>query len=190
MSDLVEFFDGLVSNRHLRVIRSSQYTRKLADQPGSGVDVYRAKGDLADKFGYDAYYIANLVSSGYFDRHRCLREMYREIEREESETTTQFRREFETLIREELVATFVNSDDAPHEVKTNIKSGLFGHLKYEPRTNFFDVCGLGSSCGQSIDEAVSNLRENYPALETERRDRGEERVERLYPDTIQDFGIV
>jgi hypothetical protein len=189
VTSVVDFFDGLVSNRHHEVLKKAQYLRTLSEKSNADIDPYRAKGDLADRYGYEAYYIANLVSSGYFDEGRCLRAVYRRLGETATDADEAFRSEFETMIREELVATFVNSDDSPHEVKTEIKSGVFGQLRHDPRIEFFDVCGLGATCERTIDTAVADLREDYPELETERKDRGEERVERLYPDTIENFGI-
>lgn len=186
-----DFFDGVVSDRHHEIIKKSQYLRTLADQRDGEIDLYRAKGDLADRYGYEAYYIANLVSSGYFDQGRFFRELYRDVQSDgDQETEPHYREQFDLIIGEKLVATFVSADDSTHEVGTDIKSGMMKQFRHRPPVDFFDVCGLGEDCSRMIDTAVASLTEQYPNLRTDTMDRGEERVERLYPDSVQDFGIV
>lgn len=186
---VVDFFDEIVSDRHCEILRKAQYLRSLTDDLDSSFDVYNSKGDLADRYGYDAYYIANLVSSGYFDEGRFFRSMYDVIQEEKKNPIPCYREEFELIVGEKLVATFVSSDDDVHEVHTDIKSAMMKYFRYQPRSEFFDVCGLGNRCERKINIAVEDICEQYPALKTEGRDRGEERVERLYPDTIQNFEI-
>jgi hypothetical protein len=186
----IDFFDGIVTDRRFQLLQTSQYIRQLADNQSRAFDVYGAKGDLAERYGYEAYYVANLVSSGYFDEGRFFRQLYFRLEENSSETDRQYRDALDTIVGEKLIAVFVSEDDSVHNVTCDAKSRLLKFHRYDTHSEFFDICGLGEECGQTIDEAVANLCDEYPALDTQQMDRGEERVERLYPESVDDFSIV
>mgnify|MGYP000153303412 CR=1 FL=1 len=187
--DILSFFDGLVSDRHLAILRASLYIRIMVSNEGDlrEFDVDQKKRDLAEKYGYEAYYMSHLVSSGYFDEGRYFQELHSDFDG--GTGSEQYREEFEEIIGEKLIATFVNSDDTPFEVKNEIRAGLRKHLTYNPPADFYDVCGLGQNCREKINQAIENLSEEYSEMQTQDNDRGMERVVRIYPNTVRDFDI-
>lgn len=189
INDIIRFFDGVISDRHISILRSSLYLRKLSQNydPIPDFNVGQKKRDIAEKYGYESYYMIHLVSSGYFDEGRYLQNLYYQLESAETSTAERYREEFEEIIGEKLIATFVSADDTTYDVKSDVKAGVVKYFRYRPPANFFDVCGMGHRCEVTIDEAVEDLEQEYEMMEYDDEDRGEERVVRIFPETIRSF---
>lgn len=187
----IRFFDGVLSDRHIAILRSSLYLRKLSEstEPIPDFDVGQKKRDIAEKYGYESYYMIHLTSSGYFDEDRYFRRLYHEMENDSNAVSQEYRQEFEEIIGEKLIATFVSADDTTYDVKSDVKAGIAKHFRYRPPADFFDVCGMGHRCEIAINGAVEDLEREYESMQYEDEDRGEERVVRIFPETIRDFGI-
>jgi len=191
IDDTIQFFDGVISDRHVSILRSALYLRTLSesDDPLPDFDVGQKKRDIAEKYGYESYYMIHLASSGYFDEGRYFRELYHELETESDSTLGEYRDEFEEIIGEKLIGTFVNADDTTYDVKSDVKAGIAKHFRYRPPADFFDVCGMGHRCKVTIDGAVEDLERDYEEMQYDDENRNEERVVRIFPETIRGFGI-
>lgn len=191
IDEVTQFFEGIIADRHISILQSALYLRRLseADEPILDFDVGQKKRDIAEKYGYEAYYVIHLTSSGYFDEDRYFQELYYELESRPNNTTEQYREEFEEIIGEKLIATFVSADDTVYDVKSDIKAGIAKHFRYRPPADFFDVCGMGYRCEMAINGAIEDLEQEYELMQYEDEDRGEERVVRMFPETIRSFGI-
>lgn len=189
IDEVIQFFEGVIADRHISILKNSLYLRKLSetDEPILDFDVGQKKRDIAEKYGYEAYYMIHLTSSGYFDEGRYFQELYYELESGPDNTFEQYRREFEEIIGEKLIATFVNTDDTVYDVKSDIKAGIAKRFRYRPPADFFDVCGMGYRCEVTINGAMEDLAQEYELMEYEDEDRGEERVVRIFPETIRNF---
>lgn len=191
IDETLSFFEGIISYRNVSLLRSALYLRQLSGggEPFSKFDVDQQKAELKDRYGYEAYYVSHLASSGYFDEGRYFRNLYRKLEKAEGSTSRQYQEAFEQMIGEKLIAVFVNSADSTYDLKHDIRAGVTKHFRYHPRADFFDVCGVGTQCTRTIDRAIDDLSDEYPSMQYDERDRGNERVVRIYPGSFQEFGI-
>jgi len=187
IDETIEFFDGLISPRYLSLLRSCLYLREVrgSDDIPPEFDIDQEKRELKDRYGYEAYYVAHLASSGYFDDGRYFRELYYELEDSDRVTSRAYQDEFELAIGEKLIAVFVSEDDDVSGVKQDLRAAAAKHYRHQPQANFVDVCGVGEACRRTIDEFIDELSEEYPTIEYENRDRGQERVVRIYPGTLE-----
>jgi len=181
IDETVEFFDGIIANHYKSLLRSALYLREVrdSDQHFPEFNIDEEKRELKERYGYDAYYMVHLASSGYFDPNRFFRELYFDIEQEDGLTEQQYRDEFELIVGEKLIAVFVNSDDGVRDVKHDVRSAMAKHSRHNPKADFIDICGVGRECRETIDAFVELVDDEYPRITHERRDREEERVERL-----------
>lgn len=187
IDETIEFFDGIISRHYLSLLRSCLYLRNVqeSDDRYPEFDIDREKRELKDRYGYEAYYVAHLASSGYFDEDRYFRELYYDLEGSGGTTSQEYRDEFELTIGEKLIAVFVSEEDSSYDVKQDVRATVAKHYRYRPHANFVDVCGVGGECREIINEFIDELSEEYPTMEYESRDRSEERVVRIYPGTLQ-----
>lgn len=183
----IEFFEGVISPHYLSLLRSCLYLREVQESASSPPDfnVDQEKSELKDRYGYEAYYVAHLASSGYFDEDRYFRELYHELEESERMTSREYREEFELTVGEKLIAVFVSEEDDVYGVKQDLRAAVAKHYRYRPRADFVDVCGVGEICAKTINEFIDGMSEEYPMMEYENQDRSHERVVRIYPGTLQ-----
>lgn len=186
IDNTIDFYDGLISENYISLLRKTLYLHEVKEHPELTLtkSIDENKRDLANEHGYEAYYVTHLVSSGYFDEGRFFRELYENLSEERGPTDEQYWDEFEKIIGEKLIAIFVSSDDTAYDLKTSIKSGVAKHYMHRPPFNFIDVCGMGYKCGLTIDQALEELSNDFDEMDYEDRDRGDERVVRIYPATI------
>lgn len=191
IDETIDFFDGLVSDRDLKLLRSCLYLRHVVenDIEYPDFDIHQEKRELRERYGYEAYYFAPLASSGYFDRDRYFRELYHENVNRFDTPEQQFREEFELVIGEKLLAIFVNEDDDPEDVMYDFRSTVAKQLRYGTQTDFVDVCGVGQTCRETINDFIDNLGSIYPETEYENRNRNGERVVRIDPMTLEGPGF-
>lgn len=187
IDETIEFFDRVISPRYLSLLRSCLYLREVqgSDDVPPEFNIDQEKRELKDRYGYEAYYVAHLASSGYFDEDRYFRELYYELEGSDGITSREYQEEFELTVGEKLIAVFVSEDDDVYGVKQDLRATAAKHYRYRPQADFVDVCGVGEACRRTIDEFIDEMSEEYPAMEYENRDREEERVVRVYPGTLQ-----
>ena len=186
IDETIAFFDGLLSRHYIQLLRSCLYLRQITENSDWHADfnINQQKRELRERYGYETYYVAHLVSSGYFDEGRYFRTLFRELKVEYDDTAHRYQEEFERTVGEKLLAVFVSSDDEPVDVKQDVRATIAKHIRHQPRMEFIDVCGVGKECQRIINTFVRNMEEEHPTMEYENRDRGEERVIRLYPGTL------
>ncbi|WP_424001607.1 hypothetical protein ACOZ4I_16870 [Haloarcula salina] len=186
IDDIVGFFDGIISEHYLSLLRSSLYLRQISENNHQypDFDINEEKRELKDRYGYEAYYVAHLASSGYFDQDRYFQNLHDVLESRTGNTPESYRREFEITVGEKLIAVFVNEDDSTYEVEQDFRAAAYKQQRYNLRLDFVDICGFGSVCQSTIDEFVEELEDQYPTVDYENLDRGQERVVRIYPATL------
>lgn len=187
-SGIISFFDDRISPRYMAILRSALYLRAISDNRDLSreFDIDGKKRDVAEKYGYEAYYMIHLTSSGYFDEEGYFQRLYYEFE-DAPDPTQAFRDEFEEIIGEKLIATYVSSEDSNYDVKTDIKSGLARYFRHSPRAEFYDVRGLGDECRTTIEQSISELKEEYRHMQVENMTQIEEYVARIYPNSLREF---
>ncbi|NLV09139.1 hypothetical protein GOC74_04250 [Halomicrobium mukohataei] len=189
IDETISFFDGLISGHYISLLRSCLYLNQAADryQTSHDFDVEVEKRELKEKYGYEAYYVANLASSGYFGEGRYFRDLYHRLEEREGNAVIEYKEEFELTIGEELLAVYVSSDDNAEYVKHQFRGRVAKQFRHNPMVDFIDVCGFGEDCENVIEAFIEDIEEEYPSVEYESPDRGQEIVRRIYPGTLRSF---
>lgn len=188
IDETCSFFDEVLSSRQLSLLRSALFIREVSGSTEYALekDIDQSKADLKDRYGYEAYYVCHLASSGYYDEGRYFRDLYFELESGSEPVQKVYRDHYDQIIGEKLIAAFVNSEDDVEDVLSDARAGLSKFFRYNPPADFFDICGMGSRCSELIDLALEEFSSEYDSLEYEDRDRGEERVARLYPYSLKE----
>lgn len=160
--EILEFFDGIVIERYVKIIEKSLYLRGLIranDLPKHEID--ERKRDLAERYGGEALYISNLCTSGYFDRQRIFREMYQDMFYGDEYDHIKFNEWFQEIVTGKLLCVFVDNDQPVYEVKQDVRGRLARYQREDPPQNFLDIRGIGGPCRTIIDKVVAELKDEF-----------------------------
>jgi hypothetical protein len=187
IDETIRFFEDMLSDHYISLLRSCLYLRQIAEEESSypGFNVDEEKRELKDRYGYEAYYFAHLVSSGYFDQERYFRELHSILENRSGITRVQYQDEFEQIVGEKLIAVFVSQEDTAYDVKHDVRAAVYKQARFGTTLNFIDICGFGRQCRETIEEVIDILEDEYPSIDYEQMDRNGEYVCRIFPATMK-----
>jgi|GEM_PF-2931740 hypothetical protein len=132
IDETIRFFEDMLSDHYISLLRSCLYLRQIAEEESSypGFNVDEEKRELKDRYGYEAYYFAHLVSSGYFDQERYFRELHSILENRSGITRVQYQDEFEQIVGEKLIAVFVSQEDTAYDVKHDVRAAVYKQARF------------------------------------------------------------
>lgn len=153
------FIDKLPADDYL-ALRAAIYTDKLAREGIGYKQVYRLKGETANRFGPRAYKICNLYSLGYFET--VIKPLYEEFYHDGFFDRKKFLNKYNIIVNEEAFAIFVPDTMEKDEVRDAIKIKINRNLKYGRRD--VTIHAKGRYNVAKVRGAISDIEEEgeYP----------------------------
>jgi hypothetical protein len=187
IDELVEYYDSLIPENDLELLENSIKLQRAAKDPEIILEksIEYHIGNFAERYGSHATYINHLVSSGYFDQGGFFYQLRDDLEGVEGPTDIQYRDEYELLIQKELIAEYVSDDDNVNDIVLGVRSKIQQYFRYNPRTGFIDIRGLGPEFQEPIDETIEELIEEYGDLPNQDISSGQEVAVRIYPNALE-----
>jgi hypothetical protein len=184
--DIVEYFDGLVSERYLDILENALHLRALIEKKDLTKDeIDRRKRDIAKNYGPHGIHLSSLAIAGYFDPDGGIRDIYVDMELNEQYDRYNFQSRLEELVENRLLCVFVQNDQDEQEVTTEVRGKLAKHQEEEPVNEWLDIRGIGGDCEHIIDGVMENLEDEFIGLDYDRwMAEGDETHVRIYPNTL------
>jgi hypothetical protein len=180
ISDVLEYFEGIVPRRHFLMVRASLYLNK-AIQSGNVTreDVRTQKRKIANKLGEEAFAISSLCSAGYFDENRFFRRLYQDLVEEGEKSTEEFKSIFSELATDKAFVVFVEEADTAQEIYDQTLMKIIRTKDYEANLDFVDIRGINRQNHETIEECMDILDENHDSLSYTREKYDHELVIRV-----------
>lgn len=185
MDDILDYFDGVLSERYHAILDTSLYLRSLIEQRDLHKDeIQEKKRDIAKRHGMDAFYLSSLTTAGYFDPDGGLRDLYVDMGLNEQYSKYNFQQELESLVELKLLCVFVESDDDISDATKKTRGRLAKYQKEDPINDWIDIRGIGGSCKEIIDGVVENLEDEFIGIDYDRWQDGADYTVRIYPRSL------
>jgi len=160
---VLDFFRDKIPYDDYIALRSAIYIDKLAREGLGYREVYRLKGEVANRFGGRGYKICNLYSTGYFES--MIKPIYEEYSQHGFFDKKKFLHKYNIIINEEAFAIFVPDIMEKDEVKSAIKMKIARNLKYG--RNDVTIHTKGKYNIAKVREAMIDIEEEgeYPVIQ-------------------------
>lgn len=162
VKSLLNFFRDKIPTDDYSILRAAIYIDKLARDGLGYKEVYRLKGEIANKFGGRGYKICNLYALGYFET--MIMPLYEEFNQQGFFDRKKFLYKYNTIINEEAFAIFVPDIMEKDEVKSAIKLKIARNLKYGIKD--VTIHSKGKYNITKVREAIADIEEEgeYPII--------------------------
>jgi len=188
--DILEYFEPILSDLYHEILEDALHLRaSIEEQDLTRDEIHERKRDIAKRTSADAFYLATLVTAGYFDENGGLRDLYVDIRINDEYHGRDFQKELERLVDKKLLCVFVERDDLSDEVTTTVESRLQKFKNNEQIHDWLDIRGIGPKCGDTIDTVVETLEERYIGIDIDRWKNGDQMVVRIRPHTVGTINI-
>lgn len=170
VKSLLKFFRDKIPTDDYSVLRAAIYIDKLAREGLGYKEVYRLKGEIANRFGGRVYKICNLYALGYFET--MIKPLYEEFSQHGFFDKKKFLHKYNTIINEEAFAIFVPDITEKDEVKSAIKIKIARNLKYGIKD--VTIHSKGKYNITKVREAISDIEEEgeYPIINKDIEETG------------------
>ncbi len=183
--EIVNYFDGILSERYLTILESSLYLRALIDEENlSKEEIDERKRELTKKNGAESIYLSSLTSAGYFDPDGGLRDLYVELELNDRYDRYEFQPILSELVEEKLICLFVEKDEDIYDVTQEARRRLVKYKRENPPQEWFDIRGIGDGCEEIIDGVMANLEEEFIGVDYDRWKIEDDLWVRIYPRSL------
>lgn len=142
------------------------------------------KNDLADKFGNSARTVANLCSSGYYDKNGILRKIMAEIS-ENNDNQHTIEQKYKKIINNKPFVVYVGKNDSTEKINGKLRQKIKRYDSYKYSVPFIDLRAQGFSNKETAKGAIENLEQSVSKIYIEELHTDEERVYRIHPESIE-----
>lgn len=184
--EILNEFDQYISNTQKKLLRRclSLRTAFESDQFIPTETITEWKNDLSNKFGDSAKTVANLCSSGYYDKDEILREIMTEVAKQNDEQYL-IEEKYKNIIKNKPFVVYVGKMDSKEKINGMIRQKITQSSNYTYSVPFVDVRAQGYSNKTTAKNAIESFEQSVSGVNIDEMHTSEEYVYRIYPDSVK-----
>lgn len=193
VNEIVDFYRGkvpprfgqlLVQGMALRIAEDNKHMKRweVRDRKEEIADAHNRRGHPHG----EAYSVASICSSGYFDSNRLFQRMYREQVESGSWDEADYANAFEELVCEKPFVVFAQggSETSYTDAYNEMIGKSLSASDYMYPLNFIDIRGRGGKARAKVTRAVEYIENQHDDPSVEFWNRNGQSVARVYHETL------
>lgn len=159
---VLKFFNGKLTGRDYALLRTGLYLKYLRknnpEEARKQWELIKSNNTNRDRR------VINLAGADYFNTY--FRPLYKELDKE-SDSLSNFRKQFENIIDDMHFVVFVGSDMSVSEIVNDVNEKTLKNIRYGVKDEIIYIHAAGGSVG-TVEKAIPELRSIFPDMAVKR----------------------